>query len=95
MELSSNSPGEREPFLVNVEGRGKKFQRGLLTMPVELSEDNYKQTFNDLSKVGMICKAKSAPMSILGSTIGAACDDYIFRDDGGQWKILPASAAKE
>ena len=66
----------------NVEGKDHVFQRGLLTMPVELSEDNYKQTFNALSKVGMICKAKSAPMTILGSTIGAACGDYLFRDDG-------------
>ena len=57
-------------------------------MHVEFSEDNYKQTFNALIKVGMICKAKSAPMSILGSTIGDACDDYIFRDDGGERRIL-------
>ena len=61
--------------MVNVEGRDNFFQRGLLTMPVELSEENYQQTYNALFKVGMICKAKSAPMSILGSTIGASCDD--------------------
>ena len=75
MELLSNSPAERESFLVNVEGMNNVFQHGLLIMPVELSEENYQQKFNDLSKVGMICKAKSTPITIRGSTIGAACVD--------------------
>ena len=82
--LSSNSSCGRECFSVDVEGKVNIFERGLLTMPDELSKKNYKQTYTALRKLGMGCKVKSASMSILGSTIGAACDDNIFVEDIGK-----------
>ena len=37
----------------------------------------------------MLCKIKSSPMTIIGSTIGAACEEYIFVGDGGRQRNLP------
>ena len=61
--------------MVHVDGKDNVFQRGLLSMPIELSMENYQTAFTGLRKVGMICRTKYAPMSILGSTIGAAGND--------------------
>ena len=92
--LSSNPPWENESFLVEVGGKDNVFQQGLMSIPIELSLDNYQTAFTGLRNVGMICRTKSAPMSILGSTIGAAGNDFIFLDDDGRRRIIPRINSK-
>ena len=94
LELSSNPPSGGEYFSVKVDGKDNVFQRGLMSMPIELSQHNYQGSFNELVKVGMICRKKYAPMSILGSTIGAAGNDFIFLDDDDQRRMLPRINSK-
>ena len=65
-----------------------------MSIPIELSLDNYQTAFTGLRNVGMICRTKSSPVSILGSTIGAAGNDLMFLDDDGQRRMLPRINSK-
>ena len=80
--------------MVRVDGKDNVLQHGLLSMLIELSMENYQTAFIGLRKIGMICRTKSAPISILGSTIGAAGNDFNFLDDDGQWRMLPRINSK-
>ena len=80
--------------MVKVDGKDNVFQRGLMSMPIELSQTNYQGSFNELVKVGMICRTTSAPMTILGSTIGASLNDFIFVDGAGKRRNLPRRNSK-
>jgi hypothetical protein len=65
-----------------------------MSIPIELSLDNYQTAFTGLRNVGMICRTKSSPVSILGSTIGAAGNVFILLDDDGQRRMLPRINSK-
>ena len=98
LELSSNPPSGGECFLVKVDGKDNVFQRGLMSMPIELSQHNYQGSFNELVKVGMICRTTYAPMTILGSTIGASLDDlfsWMVRVKGEIFQGETASVVRE
>ena len=94
LESSSMLPRGGECFSVKVDGEDHVFQRGLMSMPIELSQTNYQRSFNELQKVGMICRTTSAPMTILGSTIGASLNELIFVDGAGKRRNLPRRNSK-
>jgi hypothetical protein len=67
------------------------FQRGMIRLPCELSQDYFAVTYKNTWSSGTQCSAKSAPMRILGATIGATRprETYQFKDDEGNQRMLP------
>ncbi len=89
-QLSKISPiSKPSSFGCAIDGEVLTFERGMVDLPPELSKNNYLQNYWRLYCCGMRCNARSAPMRILGSTIGASGHDFMWKDDAGVSHMVP------
>ena len=72
---------------------GKPWQVGPLSLPGELSVENYEATYADIHKLGYIyTQSRSADMSLFGGTVMATCKAYQV---GGVVVPRPNTACRE
>ena len=83
LSASSRSCGLKERFYVKVDWKDYTFECGKFTLTEAWSIANYEATYREASNTEMKYNVHSAPMFILGTTIGATCDAYIFNGDEG------------
>lgn len=77
-------------FKMAIDGKMESFEHGPAHLPAELSLENYPETYTEVFNAGdTYGSANSAPMRLLGATIGPSNGKYLFPKPGGTNGILP------